>query len=183
TAAIVTIPNVAADITSNGDVDFYKYTLPSYSDKNVTVSVQTSGISLLAARLTVLDSAGNVIGTATSSDPLDGGVSVRLKNAVPGGTYYFKVEGGRSDVFGVGGYRLKIDSGRISQILITSLDQGYSRTSLSIPEKDGHANDTLGTATNLNQTLYQSDPAYANAITGEIEDATDVDFYRVVTPL
>src|SRR5205807_136177 len=98
-----------------GDVDFYKYTLPSHSDKDLTVTVQTAGISLLTPRLTVYDAAGNVVGTATSADPLDGGVCVHLKHTAPGETYYFKVEGSRSDVFGVGGYRLKIDSGRISQ--------------------------------------------------------------------
>jgi hypothetical protein len=179
----IAIPNVAADITANGDVDFYKYTLPAYSDKAVTVRVQTAGISLLTPKLTVYDAAGVVVATAVSTDPLDDSVSVTLNHTEPGTTYYLKVEGGRPDVFGVGGYRLKIDSGKIPQVLIGTLDTGYDRTSLSIPESDGHSNDTLATATNLNQTRYQSDPQFANAVTGRVEDATDVDFYSVVVPV
>jgi hypothetical protein len=182
TASVINIPNVAADITTNGDVDFYKYTLPAHSDKDVTVTVQTSGISLLTPKLTIYDAAGNIVATVSSTDPLDNSVSVKLKSTGPGTTYYLKVEGGRPDVFGVGGYRLKIDSGKISQVLIGTLDTTYSRTSLSIPESDGHTNDTLASATNLNQTKYQSIPQFANAVTGRIEDASDVDFYSVVVP-
>src|SRR5439155_6592224 len=58
----------------------------------------------------------------------------------------------------------------------------YNRTSQSIPESDRHTNDTLTAATNLNQTRYQSNPQFANAVTGRVEDATDVDFYSVVVP-
>jgi hypothetical protein len=163
-------------------VDYYKYTLPDYSGKNVTVRVQTAGISLLTPKLTVYDAAGSVVATAISTDPLDNDVAVTLSHTGPGATYYLKVEGGRPDVFGVGGYRLKIDSGKISQVLIGTLDTGYNRTSLSIPESDGHTNDTLSSATNLNQTEYQSNPQFANAVTGRVEDATDVDFYSVVAP-
>jgi len=182
TASGVTIPNVAADITTNGDADFYKYTLPAFSDKTVTVRVQTAGISLLTPKLTVYDANGNLIATASTTDPLAGGVAVTLKHTGPGTNYSFKVEGGRPGVFGVGGYRLKIDSGMISQVLIGTLDTGYSRTSLSIPESDDHTNDTLSSATNLNQTKYQSNPQFVNAITGKVEDAGDVDFYSVVVP-
>src|SRR5436309_2802160 len=85
------LANVAADITANGDVDFYKYTLPAHSDKDVTVRVQTKGVSLLTPKLTVYDAAGNVVGTGTSTDPLDDGVSVTLRHTGPGVTYYLKV--------------------------------------------------------------------------------------------
>jgi hypothetical protein len=183
TASVAASPNVAADITTNGDADFYKYTLPAHSDKVVTVRVQTAGISLLTPKLTVYDAAGNLVGTASTTDPLAGGVAVTIKHTAPGATYYFKVEGGRPGVFGVGGYRLKIDSGKTSRVLIGTLDAGYDRTSLSIPESDHHTNDTLSSATNLNQTKYQSNPQFANAVTGTIEDAGDVDLYSVVVPV
>src|SRR5262249_18424533 len=91
-------------------------------------------------------------------------------------------EGSQSGVFGIGAYRLKIDSGPISQTLIASLDQAFSRSSLSTPAIDNGVNDTLATATSLDQSGYQADPRYTNAITGSIENATDVDFYRITTP-
>jgi hypothetical protein len=67
-------------------------------------------------------------------------------------------------------------------VLIAALDKVFSRSSLSIPDVDNGNNDTLATAKNLNQAGYQADPRFTNAITGAIENATDVDFYRVTAP-
>jgi len=175
-------PAVQADITSNGDADVYEYKMPGYAGSNVTVRVQTAGVSLLTPKLTVYDANGNLVASAITTDPLAGGVSVKLSNVSSNSKFYFKVEGSQSGVFGIGAYRLKVESGQISQVLIAALDKVFSRSSLSIPDDDHGANDTLATAKNLNQAGYQADPRFTNAITGSIEDATDVDFYRVTTP-
>src|SRR5262245_10265514 len=66
TASTIGSPNVAADMTRSGSVDYYRYTLPFYAGSNVTVRVQTSGISLLTPKLTVYNSAGVEIGSAIS---------------------------------------------------------------------------------------------------------------------
>jgi predicted Zn-dependent protease len=182
TASPISSPNVAADLTRSGSVDYYKYTLPFYAGSNVTVRVQTSGVSLMTPKLTVYNSAGVQVGSAVTTDPAAGGVSVQLSNTGPGTTYYLKVEGGRGDVFGVGAYRLKIDSGIVSQILIAALDVGYNLGSLTIPQYDRHSDDTLASATNLNQALYQFSPQFAYSITAGIEDTTDQDTYRVTAP-
>jgi hypothetical protein len=175
-------PAVQADITTNGDVDVYEYKMPGYAGSSVTVRVQTAGVSLLTPKLTVYDANGNLVASAITTDPLAGGVSVQLSNVSSNSKFYFKVEGGQSGVFGIGAYRLKVDSGQISQVLIAALDKVFSRSSLSIPDVDNGNNDTLATAKNLNQAGYQVDPRFTNAITGSIEDATDVDFYRVTAP-
>jgi hypothetical protein len=182
TASAIASPNIAANLSQSGSADYYKYTLPFYAGSNVTVRVQTAGISLMTPKLTVYSSSGAVIGSAVSTDPAAGGVSFQLSSANPGTTYYFKVEGGRGDVFGVGAYRLKVDSGVISQILIAALDLTYNLGSLSPTQYDRHSDDTLASATNLNQTLYQLSPQFAYAITAGIEDSTDVDTYRVTAP-
>jgi len=175
-------PAVQADITTNGDVDVYEYKIPGYAGSTVTVRVQTAGVSLLTPKLTVYDANGQLVASAVTTDPLSGGVSVQLSNVSNNAKYYFKVEGSQSGVFGIGAYRLKVESGQISQVLIAALDKVFSRSSLSIPEDDHGNNDTLATAKNLSQANYQADPRFANAITGSVEDATDVDFYRVTTP-
>jgi hypothetical protein len=182
-AAAITLPDVEGDLTTAGDVDFYKYKLPRGGAADVTFSVQTAGVSLLAPRLTVYDQAKRVVGTAVTTDPLTGGVSVRLAHARPGGTYYLKVEGGRDDVFGVGGYRLKADSGPVSEAQIRNLDAMYSLTSLSAPVDDGHTNDSLAAATNLDGPAYRADPRFNNAIEANVEDARDVDYYKVTSPV
>src|SRR5262249_21641074 len=165
TASPINSPNIAADLTNSGTADYYKYTVPFYAGSNVTVRVQTAGISLMTPTLLVLNSAGVAIGSAVTADPAAGGASFQLSNAAPGTTYYFKVEGGRGDVFGIGGYRLKIDSGIVSQILIAALDVGYNLGSLSVPQYDRHSDDTVASATSLNQAMYQVSPQFAYAIT------------------
>src|SRR5262245_3436011 len=175
-------PAVQADITTNGDVDVYEYKMPGYAGSSVTVRVQTAGVSLLTPKLTVYDANGNLVASAVTTDPLSGGVSVQLSNVSNSAKYYFKVESSQSGVFGIGAYRLKVESGVISQVLIAALDKMYSRSSLGIPEDDHGSNDTLATAKNLSQANYENDPRFTNAITGSLEDATDLDFYRVSVP-
>jgi len=182
TASTISSPNVAADMTRSGSVDYYKYTLPFYAGSNVSVRVQTTGVSLLTPKLTVYNRDGVEIGTAVSTDPSSGGVSFQLSNTGPGTTYYFKVEGGRGDVFGVGAYRLKVDSGTVSQILIAALDLTYNLGALSIPQYDRHTDDTFAAATNLSRPLNEINPQFAYSITAGIEDATDQDTYRVTAP-
>jgi hypothetical protein len=181
-ASRIYLPDIAADVSSSADVDFYKYTLPFYSSSSVTVTVQTSGYSLLAPRLTVFNPAGQVVGSVASADPLAGGVSFQLTGAFPGGTYYFKVEGARPDVFGAGAYRLKINSDAISSAMIGAIDAIMDGTYLTVPQYDGHSNDIIATATNLTQASYQADKRFDFAVTARVEDATDVDFYKVVAP-
>ena len=175
-------PAVQADITTNGDVDVYEYKMPGYAGSSVTIRVQTAGVSLLTPKLTVYDANGNLVTSAITTDPLSGGVSVSLTNVSPGSKYYFKVEGSQSGVFGIGGYRLKVESGQISQVLIAALDKVFSRSSLSIPDADHGNNNSLETAKNLNAPLYQANAQYTNAITASLEDGSDVDFYRINVP-
>src|SRR5262249_39849242 len=106
-----------------------------------------------------------------------GDVSVRLTNVKRGTTYYVKVDGARGDVFGVGGYRLKIDSGAVSQAQIKAID-----AVLDFTTNDRHADDTVTTATSLNQAVYQLDQRFDYSINAGISDATDQDFYKIVVP-
>jgi hypothetical protein len=183
TARPVALPNVEAEVSSSNDLDFYKYTLPPLSGSSVVIQVQTAGLSLLTAKLTVYNSAGQVVASGATTDPLAGGVSVTLNNATPGGTYYLKVEGSRADASGVGSYRLKVHSGPVSEVLISSLDALYSSSYLRVVWQDAHGNETLGAATNLNQAAFTTDPRFANSIAASIEDAGDVDVYKVTAPV
>jgi hypothetical protein len=99
------------DITQAGEADYYRFTAPSAATgvTGLTVKAQTSGLSLLTARLTVYDASGNLVGSSASANPLGGDVSVSIANFQAGATYYAKVEGGRTDVFGQGGYRLTLN--------------------------------------------------------------------------
>jgi hypothetical protein len=182
-AAQITQPNVEADLTTNWDADYYRYTLPAASGTTVTFQVQTTGVSLMTPKLTVYDASGQEVGTATSADPLGGGVSVQIANAVPGAEYFLKVEGGRADVFGVGRYRLKVHSGDTATTTqIAELDAHYSPKFQNVAQFDSHTNDTQSLATNLNVEPYLADPRFRNAIAGSVEDVGDADYYRIDVP-
>ncbi len=98
-----------ADITTHQDVDIYRLRVPTGATA-LEIRVTVAGISLLLPRLTVYDAAGNVVGSAVASDPLNNNLSLRIDHPTEGGTYYVKVEGATSDVFGIGRYRLNIDA-------------------------------------------------------------------------
>jgi len=51
------------------------------------------------------------VGSTKADNPLQNDVSVYVPGLVPGATYYLRVSSARSDVFGIGAYRLAVDSG------------------------------------------------------------------------
>ncbi len=80
----------------------------------LTVQLTTSGLSNLVGNLQVYNAAGQMIGSATASDPLHGDLTVQvnggglgglLTQLLGGGTYYIRVAG-NGGAFGVGSYQL-----------------------------------------------------------------------------
>jgi len=164
------------DLTTPGDVDYYKFTVPGRTGRDaVTVRLQAKGLSLLVPTLTVYNSAGRVVASATATDPLNNDLVVQLPAARPGATYLIRVGHATQDVFGVGAYRLTSDA----------VPQGGAAPApppFTIAAADGHSNDTLPTATNLVGPPAKSDARFDAAYRGAIEDAADTDFYRVTAP-
>jgi Matrixin len=181
TAAVMKLPNIAADITTAGDVDYYKFVIPSYADKTVTIKVQTSGLSLLTPRLSVYNASQQLVATSAAADPLSGDVSITLSNVKRGAVFYFKVEGARSDVFGIGGYRLKVNSGAVSQAAIAAIDILLNGTNLG-PSYFGSSNDTLSTATKLDQAVFGLDPRFDYSVNAKLDATSGVDFFKITTP-
>ena len=165
----------AADLTTQGDVDFYKVNVPALLPmlSNVTVRLKASGISLLTASVTVLDSSGRVVASATSSDPLSNDLTLSFKPGLLGGTYYVKVDGAGNGVFDVGGYKLAVDFLSLGGVLAPI-------TSTVGAILDGHTNDVLATALNIAPPKTPDD-RFDAIYRGVIEDRWDVDTYQVST--
>jgi hypothetical protein len=180
TATPINRYSIAADITAQNDVDYYKFTVPPDASGTLTVHIQTSGISLLVPKLTVFNAQHQSVSTHAGQNVLNPDISVTLQNVTPGTTYYFKVDGATNDVFGIGSYRLKINDGSASAASqINYLDAFYSGAAARGIVADAHSNDSIATATPL---AYQADPRFDYTINAAISDATDVDFYRVTAP-
>jgi matrixin len=179
----VTVPSVpgsgqrlaTADLTTESDVDFFKFNAPALTAflSSVVVRLKTSGISLLTGSVTVYNSFGHVVGSAVSSDPLNNDLEVRFLPGLFGGTYYIKVAGAGNGAFDVGGYKLAVDYLSIGGVLapITSTVQAVL---------DGHTDDVLASALGL-QPQSTSDDRFDAIYRGVIEDSSDIDTYRIRT--
>src|SRR5262249_25621196 len=81
------------DITTNADADYYKFNtvgailIPTV----VTVRLQAKGLSLLTPSVTVYDSNGKVVASATSTDPTNNDLTLTFNSSKLLGTYYVKV--------------------------------------------------------------------------------------------
>jgi len=116
TAATVTIDpttftaQLKSDITTPTDVDYYQFTTPTGSAATATISVQSSGLSLLAPKLYVYNASHTQIaflnGTGHYGTTLTATVSISA-----GSTYFVKVIGADYTAFGTGVYAVTINTG------------------------------------------------------------------------
>ena len=168
---------VAGDLTTLSDADFFKFTVPAVTGAlGVSVRLQAAGLSLLAPSVTVYNSAGQVVASGLSMDPLNNDLSLRFSASLLGGTYYIKVAGATQDVFGVGGYRLAVDYISLGTLLVPL-------TPLLSPVLDGHTDDTLGLPRLLSPMPKPApDDRFDFTFAGAIEDSTDVDRYQIHAP-
>lgn len=98
---------VAADLTTGADVDFYKIVVPAGA-QSLDVTVQASGISLLVPHLTLLDASGTAVSSAAAESPLSNDLRLHLDQPSTGAVYYVKVEAATGDVFAIGSYHLTV---------------------------------------------------------------------------
>jgi hypothetical protein len=101
---------LAGDLASAQEVDQFTFKAPSLlaAPLGVDVQVITSGLSLLAPKLTIYGPLGNVVATATASGPLDGEVSAHVLLTLLGGNYTVRVQGATGDAFSVGSYEITV---------------------------------------------------------------------------
>src|SRR5205823_11531627 len=98
------------DLTTTSDIDYYKFTAPSNSSTSMTVKVQSSGLSLLAPSLKIYNSSNTLLGSVTGSGNF-GSTLTTTVSITPGQTYYVRVAGANTTVFGTGAYALTLTLG------------------------------------------------------------------------
>ena len=176
TATNIQTATTTADIATTGDVDWYKFTT-ALSVLPVTVSLNTGGVSLLAAQLGVYNSSGKLISSSESTDPLNGNQSLTVSSLLPLQTYYVKVQSARSDVFGIGSYQLKLSTALTSTTgyVVGLLDVLAKAPPELIP------NNSFATATPLTAHAT-TDPAVDVNYQGTLSSKSDLDFYSIKAP-
>jgi hypothetical protein len=181
TAATMALPEIAADIGVIGQTDYYQYTIPKYADQTVLVSAQNGGVSLVQPRLSIYSASGALLGTSAAANPFSANVSISLSHVKRGTVLYFKVDSASGNVFGMGGYRLKVDSGGVSQKQIAAIEAALNGMSITYINF-GHSTSTISTAVSLDRPVFQIDPRFNYAVDARLGDVSDVDFFSITVP-
>jgi hypothetical protein len=178
TAASLTVPILAGDIVTPTDADYFKFVVPSYTSGSLTVQVQASGVSQLTPQFTIFNGLQQIVNSTVSTDPLNNNVSLTINNVMPGQTFYFEVQGARGDVFGIGGYRLQVNSSVLSPLMIanfiTAYNNGFSTMAWMA------TNTSISTALNLDQASYIGSQGFNRAVISALGYSPNQAFYKVV---
>ena len=177
------IGQIAGDISSPTDVDFYRFNTPlTWALTGFSVQLWTSGLSAMTGQLAVFDAYGRPVAYKTATDPLSGNLNVQVPGLALSPYYTVAVAGNRPDVFGQGTYELSV-----TQKPLLSLDLGLNVSLLGIsvlssPVSDNSLNETLSTATSLLPVWGSdptADPRFDYMYKGTISSSSDVDFYKI----
>jgi hypothetical protein len=160
------------DVTTPNDVDVFSFTTPKKAIDGA-VSLTTAGVSLLAAKLELVDGSGKVV--AVSGTPAAGAnLELALTGLKANTKYFVRVTSPSSGGgYRTGGYDLRViydpaaaDPGAVAPPVLTT---------------DAGTNDTLANATRLTPVAGSTALALYRTY-GQIETWSDVDVYRVTAP-
>ncbi len=102
------MPNL--DIATAGQSEYFSFTAPSGAGSTLELDVQSSGLSLLAPKLTVYSSNGStVLASANGEGEYGTTLTVSVPNVVAGQTYYVLVQGADTTQMGTGRYALGLN--------------------------------------------------------------------------
>ncbi|MEZ6041375.1 MAG: matrixin family metalloprotease [Planctomycetaceae bacterium] len=186
------------DITTQEDVDYF--VLPTLSNYNgpLTFSLRSEGLSLLSAKITVLDDRGQIIASRTSGGRPGGDLSVTFHHDDDDSEYIVRVEADpQAGVFAVGSFALVTTFETRNQVSGETLNEVLRLRYDFLAEEerrvlfdtgaepaffdDLHLDDTLATATSLKSLPHFAEFREYETTAG-ISDLTDTDFYSVKAP-
>lgn len=190
-----TVLLTTGDLTTSGDRDVYSFLSlgpVGGNDHNITVKLQTAGVSLLAARITVYTrnpdgSEAEVANATMNPDEFTGGstsVSFDANDGAGPVRYYVRVEKADGTAFDVGRYALGVsfsgDDEAFEAEDLTLLPFGPRPVLINA---DGNRNDTLASATVLRPTSVSTVlPNSRYETEASLSTPADADFYRVIAP-
>jgi hypothetical protein len=184
---------VHGDLKTPTDRDYFSFVAPqNHSDEQeVTLSLQTRGLSLLSARISVfaLDINGTEVEIANASmnpdDLMGGQIDLSFDSNTDSGPrqYFVRVEKADGTAFDVGRYALGIsfsDDEEFESADLTNLLKGSRKVLFN---SDANTNNTLPSATVLSPYTVSSSLRLSRfEVFGNLSDTSDVDVYRVKAP-
>lgn len=98
---------IVADLTTRTDTDTYRFTAGSLGT-GIAVKLRAAGLSLVTARVDILDNTGRVLATAYTTDPTRNDVTLSVGSVPSGQPYFVRVSAAQTDAFAVGSYELEV---------------------------------------------------------------------------
>jgi len=186
-----------ADIASPRDSDIYSVRTPDGYAGPMTVRLQTSGVSLLAPRLTLYDNSGRVLADLAKAGSSGDTLRFTLPRVDPGATYSIQARAAAGDLSGVGEYAMAVTYDARSTVPPDVIDRLARQSYGYLPpdainaifrdpqgalfQDDHHTDDTFASAADLEPSGSYGSEAPAR-ITASLGDFADVDVYRIETP-
>ncbi|HEX3150088.1 MAG TPA: matrixin family metalloprotease [Gemmataceae bacterium] len=184
------------ELYSRTDVDYIAFkNLVGYAGQ-VTLRVQTAGVSLMTPRLKVYDAQHKLVGEVLGTNPEGDSIQFTIPQTVDGATYFLRIDAAPKAVARIGRYGVAItfdgikqdDSGglTLAQILAGPYDaikssdllDLFEHPDLALYNQDDGSDDHGGGADDLPGRTGPLALARFTA-TGSLTNATDVDFYRI----
>ena len=185
------------DVTKRTDVDVFLvkgmlgYTGP------MSIRVQTTGVSLLAPRVTVYNSLGRIFGQATATGDAGSTLTVTIPRTVANAKYYIRIQAAPGAPFGVGRYGVGVTFDNLLQPTALTLDAAlrgpfeavhhedvptlFRDPANALFESDLHVNDTvLGAVKLITPAGFAPQTHYRTS--GSVNDLADIDFFRIRSP-
>jgi hypothetical protein len=190
--------SVNGSLNTMSDVDFYRLT-PLAGKEKVSIRLWASGISLVKAKLEVLDRLGNKIADVKADSIFDNNLKLDIGSLQDHSTLFIRVARNTSDVFAIGDYRLDIDyrEPHLQPKLVplaydadavddddpvldfVSVDAVFDQ--FGLVDKEVGSNDTLTSATQLTTTIGFLDHSRYE-LQSALASASDRDFWSFRAP-
>ena len=164
-------------INQHSQSDLYAFRSPLVNLSGLTAELQDVGIGLLPAQLKILDAAGNLVASSTSTVGTSTTTSIHLPVLLLNSTYYVQVINGTLNSHDVGAYRLTValNSSAVPTTAPT-LPTSWLGTSWS-----DNPNTTAATAASLQTPSGYTSKSFYEAL-GAIGAATSHEYYSLQTP-
>jgi Matrixin/Bacterial pre-peptidase C-terminal domain len=157
---------VSGDLTSIGQVEYFRVTVPA--KQNLVVTLHTSGYSLLIPNLDVFDANGNLLKSNQPDQAWTKDATVNFGGQPTDQTYYIRVSSPSTNVFGMGGFQLELGNANPPNPNNPTVNQ------------DKTANQTMQTATVLaHSSVAVNDYSYF----ATMKDTQASHFYQVTAPI
>ncbi len=173
-------------LSSAADVDHYEI-IPVAGQDTATIRLNAAGISLLNARIEILDRSGHMLNRAQATSVFQNDSTLQIAGLEKHDVIFVRVTAADpGDVYSVGDYELEVDyrdaETQAADPVAGDYDSGTDSlfTNFALLDSEQGANDTQSDAEMVRQSPSHPNTRYE--FQSSVSAATDVDFLKITAP-